>query len=327
MASMSTNYMGLQLRNPIIVSSCSLTNNVEGVRRCSDAGAGAVVLKSLFEEQIKADYAGLEESVWPLWHTEAYEYIQRMGMEMGPREYLVFIEKAKNTVSIPIIASLNCISYMGWIEYAKQLEAAGADAIELNISVMPSNENVTNDEIENIYYKILEEVTARVKIPVAVKIGSFFTSLARMASGLSKRGAAALVLFNRFYQLDIDINKIEIVPGNKLSSPNEMYVPLRWIALLANRIKCDLAASTGIHNSAGIIKQIIAGASAVQICSILYLKNIDYISNLVKEVEEWLKDHSFDSIEQVRGTLSQMQSEKPELYERLQYVKALTGRE
>lgn len=323
---LSTKYMGLHLHNPLIVASCSLVNSSEGVRRCADAGAGAIVLKSLFEEQIQAETEDLEQQSWLSGHPEAFEYVRKMGMAHGPREYLKLIEEAKRAVSIPVIASLNCISPKWWTRYAKQI-AAGADALELNISVMPSDPHRSSNNIENLYFKILEEVKWRIELPIAVKIGPYFTSMARMAWELCRRGASALVLFNRFYQLDIDIDKLELAPGYGFSSPERMNLPLRWIALLAGRVSCDLAASTGVHYGAGVIKQLLAGASAVQVCSTLYLNGIEQIGRILEEMETWMKGHGFDSIDQIRGKLSQMQSERPELYERLQYIKAFVGME
>jgi dihydroorotate dehydrogenase (fumarate) len=325
MANLSTTYMGLTLPNPLIVASCSLVKSPEGVRRCADAGVGAVVLKSLFEEQMKAEMANIEKDIWLPGHPEAFEYVSKMGMAIGPREYLQLIKEAKGLVSIPIIASLNCISPKWWADYAKQIEAAGADALELNISAMPSDPNRNSEEVEQLYFRILEEVKARVDIPIAVKIGSHFTSLARVVVELCRRGVSALVLFNRFYQLDIDIEKLELIPGYKLSSPHEMNLPLRWIALLAGRVDCDLAASTGVHDGAGAIKQLLAGATAVQLCSTLYLNGLEQIGHILEDMEIWLQKHGFESLDQMRGMLSQMQSDNPELYERLQYIKTLVG--
>jgi len=325
MIDLSTKYMGLHLRNPLIVASCSLVNTLEGVRRCADAGAGAIVLKSLFEEQIQAETKDLEQHSWLPGHPEAFDYLRGFGMELGPHEYLKIVEEVKRAVSVPVIASLNCISPKWWVNYAKQIATAGADALELNISVMPSDPNRSSKEIEHLYFKMFEAVKTRIDIPIAVKIGPYFTSMARMAWELGRRGASALVLFNRFYQLDIDIEKIELAPGYRFSSPDEMNLSLRWIALLAGRVNCDLAASTGIHDGAGVIKQLLAGASAVQICSTLYLNGVKQIGKILKQIETWMKKHGFDSIDQIRGKLSQMQSDRPELYERLQYIKALTG--
>ncbi len=325
MVDLSTEYMGFTLTSPLIVASSGLVNTSEGVRRCADAGASAVVLKSLFEEQIQAETKDLEEHSWILGHPEAFEYVRGAGMSLGPRQYLKLIEEAKRTVSVPVIASLNCISPKWWASYAKQIVTAGADGLELNISVMPSDPDRSSEEIENLYFKILEEVKSRIEIPIAVKIGPYFTSVARMARELSRRGASALVLFNRFYQLDIDIEKLELSPGYRFSSPDEMSLPLRWIALLSGRISCDLAASTGVHDGTDVIKQLLAGASVVQLCSTLYVNGIEHIGKILQQIQVWMKKHGFESIKQIRGELSQTESDRPELYERLQYIKALVG--
>lgn len=325
MVNLSTKYMGLDLRNPVIVASCGLVSTSEGVRRCADAGVGAIVLKSLFEEQIQAETRDLEQHLWLSGHPEAFDYIRGMGMELGPRKYLKLVEEAKSAVSVPIIASLNCISPTWWVDYAKQIEAAGADAIELNMAVMPSDPDRSGEEIERLYFRILEGVKARVEIPIAVKIHPYFTSVARMAKELCRRGASAFVFFNRFYKLDIDVEKLEVVPGDRFSSPQEIYPSLRWIILLAGRVNCDLAASTGVHDGTGVIKQLLAGATAVQICSTLYLNGVEQIGRMLGQIEAWMNGHGFDSIGQIRGKLSQMQSDRPELYERLQYIKTLVG--
>ncbi len=325
MVDLSTKYMGFDLRNPLVVGSSGLTNTAEGVRRCADAGAGAVVLKSLFEEQIQAETETLEQDSWILGHPEAFEYVRGIGMGLGPSQYLKLIEEAKKTVTIPIIASLNCVSPRWWTSYASQIVSAGADGLELNISLMPSHPDRSSQEIEDLHLKIFEGVKSKIDIPIAVKIGPYFTSMARMADELSRRGVSALVLFNRFYQIDIDIDTLQITKGYRFSSPDEISLPLRWIALLAGRTECDLAASTGVHDGAGAIKQLLAGASAVQVCSVLYMKGLEHIGTMVKEMIEWMEKHGFTSVDEIRGRLSQMESDRPELYERLQYIRALVG--
>jgi dihydroorotate dehydrogenase (fumarate) len=325
MADLSTEYMGLPLRNPLVVASCSLTKSVDGVRKCADAGAGAVVLKSLFEEQIAAKAKDMEEHLWLYGHTEAFEYVSKMAMPLGPRDYLELVKKAKAAVSIPVIASLNCITPRWWSDFAGQIEAAGADGLELNISVMPSDPARTSEEIEKIYVDIVESLTGGVRIPVAVKIGPYFTSVARMAAELSARGVSALVLFNRFYQIDIDTEKIDLTPGISFSTPNEISLPLRWIALLAGSVQCDLAASTGVHDGPGFVKQLLAGATAVQVCSALYERGMEHIGTILGDVETWMQGHGFEKVGDFRGKLSRQVTERPELYERLQYIKLFTG--
>lgn len=325
MADLSTKYMGLELANPFIVASCRLTATLEGIRRCADAGAGAVVLKSLFEEQIDVDTKELEAQSWLSAHTEAFEYVRGMGMAMGPREYVSLIEQTKKEVNIPIIASLNCVDGRWWREYAGQIAAAGADGIELNIALMPSDPKRTAADIERHYYAVLEQVRENVNLPLAVKIGPYFTSLPYVAQELVRRGAAALVLFNRFYQMDIDVERMAVVAGNRLSTPEELHLPLRWIAVLAGRANADLAASTGVHDGKGAIKAFLAGATAVQLCSTLYKNGLHQIRRIQEQVLGWLQEHGYHSVGEIRGLLSQDKSEKPEVYERLQYIKALTG--
>lgn len=325
MADLSAKYMGIDLANPFIVASCRLTGTVDGIQKCADAGAGAVVLKSLFEEQIDVDTSELEAQTWLTGHTEAFDYVRAMGMAMGPREYVALIEQAKKKVTIPIIASLNCVDGRWWREYARQIAAAGADGLELNIALMPSDVRRTAADIERHVYAIVEQVREHVSLPLAVKIGPYFTSIPQVAQELARRGAAALVLFNRFYQMDIDVEKLAVVAGNRLSSPDELHLPLRWIALLAGRVNADLAASTGVHDGKGALKAILAGATVVQLCSTLYKNGLAQIRRIEEEVVKWLDERGYKTLAEVRGLLSQEKSERPEVYERLQYIKALTG--
>jgi dihydroorotate dehydrogenase (fumarate) len=325
MADLSTDYMGLKLRNPLIVGSCSLTNSVEGIQRCADAGAGAVVLKSLFEEQIEADTKEVEKHVWLAGHTEAYDYVRKIGIETSSQDYLNLVEKAKAAVTIPVIASLNCITPAWWTDYAKKVENAGADAIELNLAVLPSDSRHSGEDIEKLHYRIVEDVSRSVSIPIAVKIGPYFTSMARVATELGDKGASALVLFNRFYQVDINIDRLDIVPGYRFSTPEEINFSLRWISLLAGRVGCELSATTGIHDASGMIKQLLAGAATVQVCSTLYIHGIGHIATMLSNLEAWMQKHHFTAVKDFQGRLSQKDSDRPELYERLQYIKALTG--
>jgi dihydroorotate dehydrogenase (fumarate) len=327
MADLSVTYMGLKLANPLIVSSSSLTNTVAKVKRCEDSGAGAVVLKSLFEEQIEAQTEEIEDESWPYPHPEAFDYVRQMGMRLGQDDYLKLISEAKKAVSIPVIASLNCVTPKWWLNYASEIARAGADGIELNIAILPTDPGRSGEEIERTYLRIIEGIRRRVEIPVAAKIGPYFTSLPRLARGLSDAGAAALVLFNRFYQMDIDIDKLELSPGYHLSSPDEIHLPLRWIAILAGQVGCDLAASTGVHDGAGVVKQLLAGARAVQVCSNLYQKGMGRVAALLRELEEWMGRHGFEKIADFNGRMSMEASDKPEVYERLQYIKVYVGLE
>ncbi len=323
MANISTVYMGIELKNPLIVASCDLTSNIENIKKCEEAGAGAVVLKSLFEEQIETETAELIAGSWLPNHTEAFEYVRGMSMSNGPSTYLNLISEAKKDTSIPIIASLNCISPKWWIDYAKQLELSGADALELNISLLPSDLKRKSEEIEQVYIDILEGVLAEINLPLAVKIGPYFTSIAKILNDFVKSGVKGLVLFNRFYQFDIDIENLKTTGGNPSSSPNEISNSLRWIALLSSRIPSDFAATTGIHKGSDVIKQLLAGAKAVEVCSTLYKNGLEYIEEILEEIKHWMNEHNYESIEDFRGKLSKKESDKPELYERLQYIKAL----
>ena len=325
MSSLTTTYMGLQLQNPLLVASCSLSKNLEGVKRISAAGAGAIVFKSLFEEQLQIETRELEQHIGHSWHTEAFDYVNNMGMQLGPKEYIVLIEKAKAEVEIPLIASLNCVSPRWWSEYAKKLENAGADALELNISFLPSDPQRDSSEIENLYLEAVTTVQETVKIPIAVKLGPYFTSLAQLGQKLCQKGVSALVLFNRFYQVDIDIDTLGFTTGASFSAPEEMSLPLRWIALLSDRIDCDFAATTGVHDAKGVIKMLLAGATTVQLCSTLYVNGLERIAEILNDLQSWMTEHEFFSIDQFRGKLSREHGEKAELLDRLQYIKALVG--
>jgi dihydroorotate dehydrogenase (fumarate) len=326
MADLKTSYMGLNLENPLIVASCSLSKDADSIKRLADVGAGAVIMKSLFEEQVQKEMVdNMEQHIGPSWHTEAYDYVNKMGMEFGPEVKLNVIEAAKKAVDVPLIASLNCVTFHWWKDYAKQLESAGADGIELNIGYISTDVKMQGDHVERLYFKILEKVKSTVNIPIAVKLGPFFSSFAQFAYDLCSRGASALVLFNRFYQFDIDVEKGSIKAGNPLSDPAEMALPLRWVALLSNRVAGDIAASTGIHTADQVIKQIYAGANAVQLCSILYEKGVEQLQKIREGIEAWMKKHGVKRLDDIRGKLSLNESDNPELFSRLQYIKALVG--
>jgi len=327
MVDLSTSYMGLKLRNPLIVAASSLTGSPAKVKRCEDTGAGAVVLKSLFEEQIEAQTSQMEQEAWPYTHTEAYDYVRQMGLRLGQAEYLKMIAEAKKKVSIPVIASLNCVSPTAWTRFAAKIAEAGADALELNIALLASDFDRSAEEIQGAYVKIVEAIRGQVELPIAVKLGPYFTSLPQTALALRRAGASALVLFNRFYQLDFDIEQLALTPGYHLSSPDEIHLPLRWIAILSSQVGCDLAASTGVHDGAGVIKQLLAGARAVQICSALFLKGIERIELMLEELTAWMDRHGYGKIEEFRGKMCQEASGKPALYERLQYIKVYVGLE
>jgi len=325
MINLSAKYMGMTLKNPIVVSSCSLSHSAEGVKRLADAGAGAVVLKSLFEEQILADTQKMEMQASAVAHPEEIDYLRQMGMNQKSDEYLETIEKSKEAVDIPIIASVNCVSDRSWTDYAKYIEAVGADGIELNIALMPKNIEENPADIEKKIYKIIEVVKHNVNIPVAVKIGPYFTSMTRIADGIRKSGASALVMFNRFYQPDIDVNTFEFQSKNRYSSPSEMSHTLRWIAILYNKFGGNLVANTGIHDGEAVVKQLLAGASVVEICSTLYINGLGQIENILFYLEEWMRKNGYKNLEEFNGIISQKNSLQPEYFERQQYIRALVG--
>ena len=299
---LTTNYMGLNLRNPIIVGSSSLTNNVKNVKKCVKNGAGAVVLKSLYEEQILADMDNLiDQDEMYLWYPEAYDYVNKISKEDGIQQYLQLIRDCKNEVSVPIIASVNCVSHSEWTKFSKELQAAGADAIELNITIFPDSEDLSCTEIGDEHLKIVKSVSKKVDIPVAAKISAYFSNLRRMAKGMSQAGAKGLVLFNRFYRPDIDIETFKMITDDTFSGPQEITMSLRWVGLLSGSVDCDFAASTGVHNSEGIVKQILAGAKAVQICSALYKNGFSYLNNVLEELDNWMRRKGFENIDEFRG--------------------------
>lgn len=325
MTNLATTYMGLSLKNPIIVSSCSLSHSVEGVKRLADAGAGAIVLKSLFEEQILYDVKELEKKSSAVAHPEELDYLRQMGMSKKSDEYLQIIEKSKEAVDIPLIASINCVSGKAWTEYAKYIEAVGADGLELNIALMPKEFDEDPEKIENHILKIVETTKKNINIPIAVKIGPYFTSIPKIVKGLRKSGASAIVLFNRFYQPDIDINNFEYLSKNRYSTPTEMSHSLRWIALLYKKIGCSIVANTGIHDGEGVIKQLLAGATAVQICSTLYINGLGQIETILREMESWMNKNGYKNLDDFRGLISQKNSLQPDYFERQQYIRALVG--
>ncbi len=325
MADLSTLYMGLKLKNPIIVASSSLTSTLDSVKRCEDAGAGAVVLKSLFEEQITSDTERMIGDMDYNAHTDAYDMFSTAGTDYYMNEYLGLVEKAKASLSIPVIPSVNCVSSHNWIDYAERFVSVGADALELNVFILPSNPDTDGSVIEEAYFDILRDVKKHIKIPVALKIGYHFSGMANFIRKLSRQGADGLVLFNRFYRIDIDTKNLKLKSAGFISSPGEMALSLQWIALLSGEITSDISAATGIHDGNSIVKQILAGASSVQLCSVLMNEGLDTISEMKQYIESWMNEKNFNTIADFKGILSQKSSTHPESYERSQYIKALVG--
>ncbi len=324
MPDLSTTYMGLKLKNPIIAASSGLTKSVDKIIDCCNSGVGAVVMKSIFEEVLARQDFGIGDGA--AYHTEVYDYLRsELELQYGPQEYLDIIAQAKSKVDIPIIASINCISAKWWPQYAKQFQDAGADAIELNVFKTATDVAQDGQTLENLYYEIIDSVKKQVSIPVALKIGIYFTALPHFAAQLARRGADALVLFNRFTEPDIDINKISLSTTFSFSTSYDLYKPLRWTALLAGKIGCDIAATTGVKNARDVIKLLLAGASAVQVASLLYQKGLDQVDEILKELASWMDDHNFAAIKDFKGKLSFKNTESPETYLRAQFMEKIRG--
>jgi dihydroorotate dehydrogenase (fumarate) len=324
---LSTRYLGMKLRTPLVPSASPLSDNLDNVKHMEDAGAAAIVFHSLFEEHIRNEGQQLH---YHLTHgTESYPealtYFPELDeLTVGPETYLNEIAAAKAAVAIPVIASLNGSTLGGWTDYAKQIEEAGADALELNIYWIPTDPELEAAEVEARYVEILEHVKAVVSIPVAVKLSPFFSSFAHTARELVRAGASGLVLFNRFYQPDIDLETLAVSPNILLSTPMAMRLPLRWIAILRGRVHADLAATSGIHRATDVIKMIMAGADVTMLCSVLLRRGIDHIRVIEHEVEEWLQAHEYDSLEQLKGSMSQRSCPDPEAFERAQYIRGIS---
>ncbi len=323
---LQTTYMGLKLRSPIVVSACPLSEEINNIVQMEDAGAGAVVLFSLFEEQLKKETAQYESIIRSTSNqfAEASDFFPALNhYHSGSEHYLEKIRKAKERVHIPIIASLNGITSEGWISYAQQMEEAGADGLEINIFFIPGDIHLSSAAVEYRYLNIIAEVKATVKIPVAVKINPYFSSMGNMASRMHEHGADALVLFNRFYQPDFDINNLTIMHNLQYSESNEIRLPLLWLALLYGRVPVSLAATTGVQSSAEVIKYLLAGADIAMTASALYKNGIGYIKTMNEELEAWMNRKTFDNIAAFKGVMSQQHIADPTAYERANYIKIL----
>lgn len=325
---LTTSYMGLKLKNPIVPSASPLSQKVDTVKQLEDAGASAIIVYSLFEEQINHESGELDHYL--SYHAESYAealnyFPEPEEFHLTPYQYLDHIANLKKAVNIPVIGSLNGVSTGGWIKYAQNIEQAGADALELNIYYIPADSQVNSNDIEKMYVDVVKEIKNKIKIPVAVKLSPFFTSMSNMAKKLDEAGADALVLFNRFYQPDFDLEKLEVVPNLVLSTNWEMRLPLRWIAILYGQIKANLALTSGVHSSEDVIKAVMAGADAVQIASELLLKGPKRVTELLKGVEDWMTEKEYESIEQMKGSMSQKAVAEPAAFERANYMKMLNS--
>ena len=320
---LSTKYMGLELKNPLIVSSSTLTSDIEKIAELEKNGAGAVILRSLFEEQIIADTEKMLENVDTGMHAEAFDLFSKSTQQHMMDEYLKLVEEAGKRLSIPVIASINCTTAGKWIEYAKMFEKVGARGLELNVFIQPHDLKMTSEELEKMYISIMKKVKKEIAIPVAMKISSHFTGLTNVIDSISKAGADAVVMFNRYYRVDIDIEELEVTTASMHSVENESELPLKWIALLAGKIKADLSSTTGIYDYKDVIKQILAGATTVQLCSTIYQNGPGQIAKILDGIEKWMEKHSFTSVDDFTGRLSAENEETS--YRRTQYIKTLSS--
>lgn len=324
MTNLQTKYLGLNIKSPLIVGASSLTNNIDSIKALANAGAGAVVLKSLFEEQIRIDLAEINKGYDPIHqHVESNDYQIFYETQHEVEEYLKLISNAKEAVDIPIIASVNCSTADNWTSFAHKIESAGADALELNVFILPSDPKKTAEEIHETYFKIIKKVTETVNIPVAIKLGYYFDNVASTLQKISKTKVSGLVLFNRFYMPDIDLEKEELKVGNYLTTSDDKGNTLRWIGIMHNLVECDIAASTGIHTAEDLIKMILVGADAVQMVSAIYKNSPAYITEVLQQVSSWMDEHGYASIDDFKGKLSKGNSKNTEIYERVQFMRYL----
>lgn len=326
MANLATTYMGLNIKSPLVIGSSGLTNSVENIEKFAKLGAGAIVLKSLFEEQImhEADFI-LKQDTSSNYYPEAEDYILNYTKQNSVQNYLDLIKGAKEKVDIPIIASINCTSASEWTSFAKSIEAAGADGLELNIFVMPSDLNRSSEENEQVYFDIVNKVKQETSLPISIKLSYHFSSLASTLEKLSWTGIKSLTLFNRFFSPDIDVDKMEVKPSFVFSKAEDIGISLRWVALLSSRLRCELSASTGVHDGEAVIKQLLAGAQTVQIASVLYKEGIDSVSGILNGMKKWMDEKGFADIAAFRGKMSIDKTANPGAYERVQFMKHFAG--
>lgn len=323
-----TRYMGLALKSPLVVSACPLSEDVSNIVQMEDAGAGAVVLFSLFEEQIRKEQALFEAVKHSTSHVfaEAADYFPDLDdYHVGTAQYLEIIRKAKERVNMPVIASLNGVTPEGWIDYARQMEQAGADAIEINVFYIPADLDLTSQDVEQRYLDIIRTVKQSVSIPIAVKLNPYFSAMGNMAKRMNAEGADGLVLFNRFYQPDYDIDTLKVLSNLQYSDPGEIRLPLLWIAVLFGRVPCSLAATTGVNSAQEAVKYILAGANVAMTASALYKYGIPYLREMNRDMELWMEKMHFPSVDAFRGVMSQQNVSDPSAYERANYIRILEG--
>jgi dihydroorotate dehydrogenase (fumarate) len=342
MIDLSCKYLGLQLKNPLVVGSSGLTSSIHNLKTIAQMGAGAVVLKSIFEEQIKFEADKFLKSNNPqiqswneafqgivskteFYYEEAFQYLTDYAKDHTLNNYLSLISEAKKEIPIPVIASINCTTQYDWQYFARRIQEAGADALELNVYLLPSDFEKSGTENEEVYFSIIREVRKFITIPISLKIGYYFSSLAQTALKLSETGIAGLTLFNRPYNPDIDLDNLQVDAKNMFSSESEYSHTLRWVALLSGKVNCDIAASTGIHNHETVIKQLLAGADSVHMVSVFYKNHFDVLPQIVKGMEKWMTDHNFKSISEFKGLLSRKNVHNPAAYERVQFLRLFSS--
>jgi len=328
MANLETTYLGLKLKNPLVAASSGLTSSVEKIKELADAGIGAIVLKSLFEEQINNEVSSmLEKDQQNVAYPEAEDYIKNYLRDNNVTKHLELITKAKEAVDVPILASINCVSSKEWTSFAKEFELAGADAIELNIFYLPIDRNERPGVVEQLYLDVLEKVKKEVTIPVAVKFGLYHSNIIGMADKLKANGAAGVVMFNRFYEPDINLKTLELTSSEIFSSPSDIRRTLRWVGMVSSAIsKLDIAASTGVHDGNAVIKQLLAGAQVVQLCSTLYINGVSVVPEMLKDLKAFMSSWNFKNIDDFRGRLSYKNIPDPLMYERSQFMKYFSNR-
>jgi dihydroorotate dehydrogenase (fumarate) len=328
MVDLKTTYLGLKLKNPLVASPSPLSEKVENVKRLEEAGVSAVVLYSLFEEQIIHESMELDHFLNQGTESfaEALSYLPDTGKySLAPEKYLEHLHKVKQAVKIPVIGSLNGVSTGGWINYARKIEEAGADALELNIYFMPTDPDLSSPELEAAYITLVRDVRAQIKIPLAVKLSPYFTALPNLAKRLVEAGVNGLVLFNRFYQPDFDLEQLEVVPNLVLSNSSELRLPLRWIAMLYGRMQADFALTSGVHTAQDALKAVMAGASVAMTTSALLKNGAGKASEILKDMETWMVEHEYESIQQMKGSMSQKAVAEPAAFERANYMKVLSS--
>lgn len=326
MSDLSTTYLGLALKNPLVVSPSPLCEELDSLKRMEEAGAGAIVLHSLFEEQLQVESQDLDRflSHGAESFAEALSYFPEKGQyKLGPEEYLEHIRKAKAALSIPVVGSLNGVSTGGWISYAKKIQDAGADALELNVFYVPADPELSGAQVEQMYCDLVRDVKASVKIPVAVKLGPYFSAMASMAQRLDKAGAKGLVLFNRFYQPDFDLEKLEVTPNLNLSTSNDLRLRLTWVGILWGKVKADMAITGGVHTGPDVVKCMMAGAKVAMMTSALLKHGIPHLATVLKELTGWMEEKEYASIQQMQGSMSQKKVAQPAAFVRANYMKVL----